>query len=72
MSGQRFWFAPAHPRAARELSSRGDKHRNKNETVVTDFHKTGGQHMLQETAEEFHHFEGQDFSGVGCEAFGSE
>lgn len=30
------------------------------QSVVTDFHKASGQHMLQESADEFHDFEGED------------
>ena len=30
------------------------------ETVVTDFHKAGGQHVLKESADEFQDFESQD------------
>jgi hypothetical protein len=29
------------------------------ESVVTDFHKAGGQHVLQEAADELHDFKGK-------------
>lgn len=29
-------------------------------SVVTDFHKPGGQHMLQEATDELHDLEGED------------
>lgn len=42
------------------------------ETVVTDFHKAGGQHVLKESADEFHDFEGKDPWTFNCEACDSE